>query len=222
MKTHARACWLALCLMAVPVYAQEEDWLAVAPKAGTLGLGGDLIVRLSPEFNTRLGINALGTDLDLSFSGIDYKVGLDFLSASAILDWHLFDNGFRVSAGVLYNQNEADFDAKWRNSYNIGNATYQSDDVGNLTGDFSYDQKFAPYVGIGWGNAFDSDKRYGLMCDFGVVYTGNPDIALRSTGPLASDATFQADLAREADKIEHDLNALKFYPVIAVSLFYRF
>lgn len=49
-----------------------------------------------------------------------------------------------------------------------------------------------------------------------------PDIDLFATGPIASDPTFQAHLAEEERGIQDELDILKFYPVLSISLVYRF
>lgn len=204
-------------LMTPSAFAQT-DRLAVAPKAGTLGLGTDLIVQVTPELHTRLGINALDAEFDLEFSDIDYKANFDLLSYSAMVDWHLFKNPFRVSGGVLFNESEADFKADTANNYQIGNNSYTANDVGTLRADLDYDQQIAPYLGIGWGNPFDQEKRVGLMCDFGVVYTDTPNVTLTHTNGGVSSG----DLRSEEDKIRDDLDKIKFYPVLSVSVYIRF
>lgn len=80
----------------------------------------------------------------------------------------------------------------------------------------------APYVGIGWGNAFGRSRRWGFVTDLGVAFTGSPDVALSATGTLASDPGFRADLAREEADLEDDLEDFKIYPVFSANLYFRF
>ena len=220
MKTATIPLWVIslLCLTGTQLLHAQTDRLALAPKAGTLGLGADLIVQVNPEVNTRLGINAFSTKFDLEFSDIDYQADFDLLSYSALVDWYMFQNAFRVSGGILYNESEADFKADAAATYQIGSTSYTAAQVGSLRANLDYDQEIAPYLGVGWGNPFDTEKRYGLMCDFGVVYTDTPTVTLSDTGGGVS----AADLAGEQDKIQDDLDKIKFYPVISVSLWIRF
>jgi hypothetical protein len=77
----------------------------------------------------------------------------------------------------------------------------------------------APYIGIGWGNALGKEERWGILTDLGIAFTGLPDIELSATGP---DPTIQAEIAKEERDIQDELDAFKFYPVLSISLFYRF
>jgi hypothetical protein len=139
------------------------------------------------------------------------------------LDWHVFNNSFRISTGVLINKNKANLQANVELSYDIGNGTYTATETGTLNAAFDYDREIVPYIGIGFGNALNSKRRLGLMCDLGVVFTGSPQVALNAAGgTLTNNAGFQADIKREQDNIQKDLDELKIYPVLALSMFWRF
>lgn len=199
----------------------DSGGLAISGKASTLGLGGELTTAVTSNVNARVGINAFNVDFEDKAKEVEYDVGLDLYSFSALLDWHIFNSSFRVSGGVLVNQNELSLYAKPANSVIIGEDEYEPEQIGTLTGGVDFED-IAPYVGIGWGNALDSSKRWGFTCDFGVAYTRSPRISLSADGLLADDPGFQADLAREKGDIEDKLRPFKFYPVISLSLFYRF
>jgi hypothetical protein len=47
-------------------------------------------------------------------------------------------------------------------------------------------------------------------------------VALSASGTLASDPAFQANLAKERDEIEDDLEPFEFYPVLSLGIFFRF
>ncbi|UCG59314.1 MAG: hypothetical protein JSU70_07345 [Phycisphaerales bacterium] len=207
---------LSILLFAASAHAEDPLGLAVAPKTGTLGAGGEVTARLASNFNARAGVNAFG----LSFAGtqddIAYNVGLNFLSFSALLDWYLFNNSFRISGGILVNESEFRLTARSATSYEIGGTVYTPAQVGTLSGTVSFDD-VAPYVGIGWGNPFTGNRRLGFACDIGVAYTGSPHVALAATGAVAS-----VDLRAEERNFENEIEEYKFYPVFALSLYYRF
>ena len=114
-----------------------------------------------------------------------------------------------------------DLDATPSGNVNIGDTDYTPAQVGTLSGDVEIDG-IAPYIGIGWGDPMDRSKRWGFYCDFGVVFTDSPDVTLSANGTLASDPAFQANLAKERNEIEDDLEPFKFYPVISLGVYYRF
>ena len=180
--------------------------------------------RGSPAYCLRsiCGANALSVDFDISTSDIDYDVDADLLSFPVMLDWYPFKNsGFRISAGALINKNEADLEASSQSSYTINGTTYTAAQLGTLNGNVDFNE-VAPYVGIGWGNALSKDKRWSFTCDFGVAFQGEANIDLSATGPIASDPTFQEDLAQEKRELEKELEDYQYYPVIALGITYKF
>lgn len=192
--------------------------LAIAGKAGTLGLGGELATAITSDVNARFGLNALDYDFDEEFDDVEYDVDLDFSSFSALLDWHVFGGSFRVTGGLLSMDHELDLDGTPTDNVEIGGTLYSPSDVGTLSGDAEIDG-VAPYIGIGWGNPLDRSRRWGLYCDLGVAFADSPDVTLSATGTVPGLA---ADLAEEREEIEDDLEPFQFYPVISLGLFYRF
>lgn len=196
----------------------DSGGLAFSGKASTLGLGGELTTGITSNVNARVGLNALDFDFDAEFDDVEYDVGLDFSSFSALVDWHLFESPFRISGGVISMDHTLDLDATPSENVDIGDHEYTPAEVGTLSGGVEVDGA-APYIGIGWGNPLDPSKRWGFYCDFGVAFTDSPDVALSATGVAAGLAD---DLAKERDEIEDDLELFRLYPVLSVGLYYRF
>jgi hypothetical protein len=212
---------LLICLPVASGFANTGDF-ALGGKASTLGLGIDGTVGLLPRLNLRVGANAFSIELDTSTSDIDYDMEVDLLSFPIVLDWHLFrDSGFRISAGALINQNEADLEGSSQSSYTIGGIEYTAAELGTLRGKVDFDT-VAPYLGIGWGNAVGKNKRWSFNCDLGVVFQGQANIDLAANGPVASDPSFQADLDQEKQDLEDELDDYKYYPVVSLGVSYRF
>ena len=199
----------------------ESGRFGVAVKASTLGAGVELITRISPNINGRLGGNAFSYDYDGTESDIEYDLELDLRSVSAILDWHPFSGGFRLSGGLLLNKNEVNAVATPTVSYDIGGTLYTATDVGTLSGKIDFNS-LAPYAGIGWGNALGEDKRWGLAFDLGVVFQGSPDADLTATGPLAANAAFLAELAKEEQQLQDEVDDYEYYPVVSIGVTYKF
>jgi hypothetical protein len=195
--------------------------LAIAAKAGTLGIGGDLTTNLLPQVNLRAGVQWFGLDFDAEFGDIDYDVDIELLNPLVLIDWYPFDGSFRVSAGALFSDHDMELRATSRASITIGDESYEAAELGTLKGEVGFNS-VAPYVGIGWGNALGRTKRWGLAVDLGVAFIGSPDVDLSATGPIASNPDFMANLAEEEREINDDLEDFKFYPVLCMSLFYRF
>ncbi|MBN2128697.1 MAG: hypothetical protein JW741_04345 [Sedimentisphaerales bacterium] len=195
--------------------------LAIAGKAGTLGLGGELMVNVLSDVNCRFGATVLDLDLDGELADIDYDFDMDLQTFPLMLDWYPFDDSFHISAGIIINETDVGLDAELDGSITIGSTEYDAGDIGVLSGEMTVDHT-VPYVGIGWGNAFGKNRRWGILTDFGVAFIGSPDVTLTATGPLATDPDFLADLAREEEDLEDDIGDFKVYPVLSASLFFRF
>jgi len=195
--------------------------LALAGRIGSLGFGGELIGNVLPDLNGRFGVTFLPLSVDGEIGDVNYDFDLKGLTFPLTLDWYPFHGGFHVSGGLIFNQTDVDLDTHSTTALTIGSHTYSATELGTVRGEVRF-QRIAPYVGIGWGNAFGEEGRWGILSDLGVAFLGRPNVALSATGSIASDSTFMGDLAQEEKDVEDDLSILRFYPVFSISLFYRF
>jgi len=190
---------------------------AVSGKASTLGLGGEFTTALTSNINARVGLNALNVDFDdVEIENVDFDLGVDLSSYSALVDWYAFNNSFRISGGIISMDNEVDLEARPTENIEIGDVEYTPAQVGTLYGSIEIDE-IAPYVGIGWGNPLTHNRRWGFTCDFGVAFTSSPDVTLAATGSVPAE-----ELEKERKDIEDFFDKFNLYPVIALSFFYRF
>ena len=194
---------------------QDTGRFALSGKAGTLGVGPELTTKLATDINVRVGFNTFDFD-DEEIDDVDYDLGIDLSSVSALVDWHIFDDPFRISGGFISMHNEIDLDARLNKSVEIGNTIYSPAQIGTLNGSLDIDG-LSPYVGIGWGNPFAGKRRWGFTLDLGLAFTDSPDVKLSSTGIVTL-----ADLEKERRDIEDDFDSIRCYPVISLGLFFRF
>ena len=209
-------------LFLLPIQAQAGILgVGVTLKGGTTGVGGDLTVPLvSNWLNLRGGYNFLGWRPSITEAGIKYKSDLDFKSVPILLDLHPFHGGFRITGGVFYNKNEMDLSATV-NANSVGNGTGVGTAI--LNANTSWSKEWAPYLGIGWGNAADDNTldlpiAVGFSLDIGAFYQGSPNVFLTDSSGLVP----AADLAIEQAQIEDDLSGFKFYPVVTLGIHIRF
>ena len=202
---------------------QDSGTFAVAGKTGTLGYGGELIVGLGSDIDVRAGINKLDFDVDeIDIEDIEYDFKANFDTMSGLLDWHIFDDSFHLTGGFYSMNNEITLDGRPTKSVDIGDISYTPNQIGSLKGKAEVDG-LSPYLGIGWGNPMRSNRRWGFTLDLGVIFTDSPDVTLSSYGgTYSSDPTFLAELEKERQKIEDDLDVIQFYPVASLGLFIRF
>ena len=196
---------------------------AVSGKASTLGLGGEFTTNVVSNINARVGLNALDVDFDdEEIEDVEFDLGIDLSSFTAIADWYVFNGSFRLSGGIISMDNEVELEARGLSdeTVEIGDEEYTWDDVGVLYGKIESDE-VAPYVGIGWGNPLTADRRWGFTCDFGVAFTDAPDVTIDARGGIEPEG-FDKELAKLQADIEDFFDDFKLYPVIALNFYYRF
>lgn len=211
-----------LVLLSFGTGCTDTGRFAVSGKASTLGLGGEFTAGVTSNVNARVGLNVLDVDLDEEIEDVDFDIGVDFSSFSALADWYVFNNSFRISGGIISMDHEIELEASGHPGelQEIGDIEYDWSQIGTLYGSIDTD-KIAPYVGIGWGNPLTHNRRWGFTCDFGVAFTDSPDVTLEARGGTPP-VGFEEELAKERKDIEDFFDDLRLYPVIAINFFYRF
>jgi hypothetical protein len=157
---------------------------------------------------------------DEEIDDIEYDGDLELNSFGAAVDWYPMGGGFRVSIGGRFNNNEIDLVGAPTTSVTVGGATYTPQQVGTLSGTVSTDD-FAPALTIGYGGTLA--KGFTLGAEVGVLWQGEATIDnLRATGLLAGSPQLQADIEREEQRIQDELDDYELWPVLQVEFLYRF
>jgi hypothetical protein len=198
----------------------EDGRLAVGATAGTLGLGPEVSYR----FNERVGLRANGGFFDYSdtddLDDIEYDADLKLNSFGAMLDWYPAGGGFRISAGGRINNNKIDLVGAPTTAVEIGDVTYTPAQVGTLTGTVTT-RSFAPALTLGYGGKLAKGLTLGF--ELGVMLQGSPKIDnLQATGSLANNQAFLTQLAIEEQQAEDDADDFKLWPILQISLAWRF
>lgn len=200
---------------------------AVSASVGTTGFGLHLTVPVAPSINSRVGFNTFSYDTSDSTNDFNYDAKLKLNTFDALLDYYpMAGSSLRLTGGVVYNNNKVDITARPSStaSYTFNGTTYSAAGAGEVDGRIDF-RKTAPYLGIGWGNALTSQYGWSFSSDFGVLFQGSPRTSLSSRnctlGSLLCDQ-LASDLAAENRTLQDDADAFRFYPVIRVSVSYRF
>ena len=202
---------------------------AVRAEVGTTGYGGAISWSANPYVGVTLGYN--GGDIswsdDISVNGTKYDLDMDnnltYLNAE-IRPWA---NWFYMAAGVGYIDNDYGLESRTGADgvITVDGNRYQTvgASTGRVTGDLSYKNNIAPYVGIGFSPAITD--RWGVFGEIGAFYNGNPSVNLSSTGnfealdPNAPD--FDTALRNEEREIAND-NEYEWLPVAKLGVSFRF
>lgn len=189
--------------------------VAVKGGFGTMGIGAEGSVQLNQSFSVRAGGNMFNYTYSYTTSDdedFDIDADLSLSNLTAIIDWHPFQNGARVSGGIVYNQNTVNSVLIPKQSHTVGGDVYSPEDLGNVHADFRFPD-FAPYLALGYGNPF-SGRRFGFNVDLGIVFQGEPNVDMNADGLLAPSAS-------QAAIIEDNVGWASLYPAITVGMYYR-
>lgn len=191
----------------------------VAVSAGTLGIGPEAGYRFG-SFGVRGSATLFKFSRGIDSDDINYDGKLKLRSFGAALDIYPSRSGFRISPGARINRNRVELFATPTTDVEIGGVIYTPAQVGSISGEVR-GKRFAPTLTIGYGNDGGSGVYFGI--DAGAMFQGSPKVRdLRTTGLLATNATFQADLVEERQAIEDDIDKFKVYPILQFALGFRF
>lgn len=208
----------------------------VGIKAGSLGIGVQVGTALASRVNLRGGANFFDYNDSLTKDGVLYKGTLQLRSVEAKLDLFII-GGFRFMPGLLlYNNNNLSAAASVAagQTLTLGGTTYASNPANPITGTAALTlNKFAPTLGIGFGNLLPrSARHWSLSTDLGVVFQGSPQFALGLAGSAcAANGTncqpvntpsIAANVEAQRVKIQNDASPFKYYPEASIMLGWKF
>lgn len=198
--------------------------LSLSAGVGTLGFSGTLGWRFSDHVGIRGGANYLKYDRSDEIEGIRYDSSLRLQSFPLGLDiYPSKSSSFRITVGALFNQNEVGGFVPPGQSVDIDGNTYSDPQLAlNMKIE---QQEISPFIAIGGNIYFDSGKHVALEFEFGVAYTGSPDVTLTrttTTNPAIEGSTINADLEKERRELEEKAKDFKFYPMIKIGLTFSF
>jgi hypothetical protein len=203
-----------------PASAASPAPFDVGIAAGTAGLGVQFAMQVLPQsLAIRAVVNGLSYHHDTTSNGVDYKGKLKLNNQSLLLDWTPFSGSFRFSAGMVFNHNSLRLDGKpdsATGTYEVNGNTYTAAQVGVLTAAVKF-HKASPYLGLGWGGSPESGLHF--IGDIGVIAQGKPKATLTDSGGGGVSAS---DLQQSQDKLQHDLDKFRWYPVVQLGVGYRF
>ena len=210
---------VAVFLLA-PTPGQAQGF-AVSGHAGTIGVGGGVVIGIAPKLNVRGMFGFIPGEPTIAVEEIDFALDLPTFILATV-DFYPM-SGLHLSAGGLFVSKGGDlsvignFEGK---SVEFGGETYTGSAEDELVGTFSL-KSFQPYAGLGFGNAIG--KTVGINLDVGIGFGEKPVVTITPRGPLAEDPdtgpTFRENVQAEVQDIEDDIpEYLRFFPVIALSI----
>lgn len=193
----------------------------VGLRAGTTGIGGDVGFSLMPTLSARIGYSGLSYNTDIDDTDIEYDADMKLSNLNLLLDFSPLPGPFRITGGIIFNDNKADLVARPSGgTYTINGRSYSAATVGSLAGTVKTGNSAAPYVGIGYGNVAGFGVNF--YFDLGVMYQGSPKVSLAASCgagvPANLCAQLQSDVQAEQSRLSSDLTNFKWYPVANIGV----
>lgn len=219
-------------LPSLPALALPD--LAVGVTAGTAGIGGQLTTSVLPFVNVRASIQGFSYNHSINEDGVDYDGKLKLFTYGGFVDVYPFIKGPRLSAGLIGNANKVRLKATCPDTCEVGDLTVNGDSA-QVNGRLGF-RNVSPYLGLGFTNPMQGLPFY-IGFDAGVMFHGKPKPRLLASGTgsvtdstgntrenvdLANDPDVQAAIADEQANLAADIDQYKFYPVVQLSLGWRF
>lgn len=179
----------------------------IGVRAGTTGIGADIAWGIAPTLSARVGYSALRWSYDTDTSDFSYDGKLKLANLNGMLDFHPLGPVFRLTGGVILNDNKYDV---------TGRPTAGG---GSVSGTVEAGRSAAPYLGIGWGTV--AGAGINLYADLGIMFMGSPKARLSADCAglsAAACASLQGRVAAEQARLEDELERFKYYPVLNVGL----
>jgi hypothetical protein len=215
------ACLLGAAILSPAAAAGVSRPITLAVTGGTLGVGPEVTYRVLPRVALRASATFLGVNGHGHVSDYKYQGHAHLSNFGGTIDLHPFANGFRLSAGARSTaKDEIHFIGMARNPQTYGGVTYTPEEAGTLSGDVKT-RKVSPLATIGYAGSTRSGITFGL--DAGVMFHGHPRVVnFDATPQLGTNPYAQPELARQEQRIRDKVDDYPYYPVVQLSIGYRF
>jgi hypothetical protein len=226
--------------------ARPFSGIGTAVKVGVAGIGFDVATPLVQRtLNLRGGASFLSyTPSTITTDNYNIDGNIKFQNAAVMVDYFPFHGRFRISGGAtVYNNTglTAKLTVPTGQSFSVGDSDYYSEPynpvtnpAGPITGSGSFTfggNKVAPRVTIGTGNMLSKKGRFSFQSEIGFQYFSAPTVVYNISGTGCENYTAgvysncgpipQSNITDEQNKLQNDLTALRFFPIVSFGLGYR-
>ena len=209
----------AICAAGL-MYTASVHAQSVGLTVGTTGVGVEAGYDIGEMFGVRATGNFLPISHSITPSNITYDGDLRLLTLGLLGDAYLFNAGFRLTAGAFYDRNRLNITGTPNGAVTVGNTSYSPGQLGTLSGRVDF-REVAPYAGLGYASN-RGGHGWAFTADAGVMFAGAPRVTLASNGPATLIPGFAANLETERQKIENDIDWLRYTPMVRLGVLYRF
>ena len=204
---------------------KNHTGFGIAVKAGTLGIGLEIVKAFNFPLNLRLGGSFFKDNRDISVYVSDNAKTVNHLtlgSISLLADWQL-GGAFHITAGAFYNFSEETIDVTSNESAYVDDIELTPETLGTVSTNIKL-SKVNPYFGIGFGRSISKKSLVGFGIDLGAMYIGKPKVYLTASGmaePTAEPYPTEDGMTSNQEVIEGNIENFIFYPYINFQLSFR-
>ena len=209
--------------------------VGVGARVGINGIGLNLGVGVTERVNVRIAASSIDLDdedetLTVGDSGaegdIDAELELDFGSNAVLVDWHVFNSGFRITAGMFKQTGEVDLSGTLQSDIVIDGELLAVNDLGEIGGEVKLSDSYQPYIGIGWGRIAGGKPGFTFTADIGVAML-DPEVDMSAQVNPGGDNGYTQqqlnDLLSDLEKdAEDELDDYELWPVLSLGFNYTF
>ena len=200
---------IAATLVGLAPSAIAAQGVSIAPKAGSTGFGGDVILSLAPKLALKAGVGFSLVEFDVDLGSQQYLVEPPPVFVTAAIDIRL-TGPFRIMAGLLHRTDDVRFGGDLTGAVEIGDLTFNA--PGRLEGAL-ISTETAPFLGIGLGSL--GGQGTGVYLDLAIAFTGDPDVSLIGSGAITSEPNFDVELERERVSILDEIDEYyRYWPIV--------
>ncbi|KAH0438497.1 hypothetical protein [Paraburkholderia fungorum] len=205
--------------VASTAHAQSHN--EVYGSVGTEGVGLGYGYGISQNFGARVEVNGFGFSHNFSAGDLNYNANLRLIHGALLGDYFPAPHAFpiRLTAGLLIGDDQLAGDAT------SSDGTYTINGVTVASGGETIHARIKfptvrPYVGFGFGHNPTAKKGLSMAFDAGVAI-GKPSVSFDVPANIANAAGAE-NVAAEEQNLQSKANKFPVYPIVKVSLTYRF
>lgn len=200
---------------------QGGKWSA-GIQMSTVGGGANVAYKFNDFFKLRSTINYFQFNKSINGSDFNTDGKLQLLTVGLLGDFHLFQNGLRLTGGLVYNDNRVKIKSAAIRDVTIHGRTYTAQEIGEVHGSLDF-RPVAPYVGIGYDSGHNDKEGFSFSAEAGVLFQGKVRGKINNiTGLLRNDSQTISDVKDEIVDEANKKTWLKAYPVISLGINYKF
>ena len=206
-------------------YGPLQLW-GVGIKAGTDGVGFELVKGFGTRLNIRIGYQALNIPIsypvpadmlpDMGDFSILAEADLQFGGTNLFVDFYPVKNVIHLTGGVMMNAMQHTVSIRSTSEFPYGDIMVPAEDIGVFSLQLTPGNKFSPYLGLGFGNTLSRKHRISFNFELGALYYGSPQVTLSGDGiigPIASE--------HNQSVLSEALAPYPWYPMINFQLTFR-